>query len=91
VQKVFKYFDIKKLLDPPSLLSNMYRGFFTEGRESDHIPPTGTEVKNGGAVPPLLVRVPGYRSRDPGSIPGATSFLRNCVFGTGSTQLREHN
>jgi hypothetical protein len=35
----------------------------------------------------LVVRVPGYRFRDPGSIPGATRFfLRSGGSGTGSTQ-----
>jgi hypothetical protein len=36
----------------------------------------------------LLVRVPGYRSRGPGSIPGAT---RSAGSGTGSTQPLEYN
>jgi hypothetical protein len=39
----------------------------------------------------LVVRVPGYRSRGPGSIPGDTRFLRNSASGTGSTQSREDN
>jgi hypothetical protein len=39
----------------------------------------------------LLVRVPGYRSRGPGSIPGATRFLRSCGSGTVSTQPLEYN
>jgi hypothetical protein len=30
--------------------------------------------KNGGQICRLVVRVPGYRSRGPGSIPGATRF-----------------
>jgi hypothetical protein len=34
----------------------------------------------------LVVRVPGYRSRGPGSIPGSTRFS-----GAGSTQRREYN
>jgi hypothetical protein len=38
----------------------------------------------------LVVRVPGYRSRGPGSIPGA-DFLRSSGSGTGSTQTREYN
>jgi hypothetical protein len=37
----------------------------------------------------LVVRVPGYRSRGSGSIPGATR--RNSESGTGSTQPREYN
>jgi hypothetical protein len=40
----------------------------------------------------LVVRVPGYRSRGPGSIPGATRFfLRSSGAGTGSTQPRDDN
>jgi hypothetical protein len=39
----------------------------------------------------LVVRVPGYRSRGPGSIPCATDFLRYSGSGTGSTQPREYN
>jgi hypothetical protein len=40
----------------------------------------------------LVVRVPGYRSRDPGSIPGATIFfLRSNRSETGSTPPREYN
>jgi hypothetical protein len=40
----------------------------------------------------LVVRVPGYRSRGPGSIPDATRFfLRSSESGTGSTQSREDN
>jgi hypothetical protein len=37
----------------------------------------------------LVVRVPGYRSRGPGSI--ARDFLRSSGSGTGSTQPREYN
>jgi hypothetical protein len=36
----------------------------------------------------LVVSVPGYRCRSPGSIPGATRSSRS---GTGSTQPREYN
>jgi hypothetical protein len=32
-----------------------------------------------------LVKVPSYRYRDPGSIPGATRFLRSSGSGTEST------
>jgi hypothetical protein len=40
----------------------------------------------------LVVRVSGYSSRGPGSIPGATRFfLRSRGSGTGSTQPREDN
>jgi hypothetical protein len=40
----------------------------------------------------LVVRVPGYRSRGPGSIPGnITDFLRSSGSGTGSTQSSECN
>jgi hypothetical protein len=40
----------------------------------------------------LLVTAPSYRSRGPGSIPGATRFfLRSSGSGTGSTQSREDN
>jgi hypothetical protein len=35
-----------------------------------------------------VVRVPGYRSRGPGSVPGATRFSEKS--GTGSTQPREY-
>jgi hypothetical protein len=38
----------------------------------------------------LVVRVLGYRSRGPGSIPGTTRKKGNGS-GTGSTQPREHN
>jgi hypothetical protein len=38
-----------------------------------------------------MVRVSGYRSRGPGSISGATRFLRSSGSGTGSTQPREYN
>jgi hypothetical protein len=37
----------------------------------------------------LVVRVPGYRSRSPGSIPGPNNFLRNSENGIDSTQPRE--
>jgi hypothetical protein len=39
----------------------------------------------------LVVRVPDYRSRGPGSIPGATRFSESSVSGMGSTHLREYN
>jgi hypothetical protein len=40
----------------------------------------------------LVVRVPGYRFRGPGSIPGATKFfLRSSRSGTESTQPRDDN
>jgi hypothetical protein len=41
----------------------------------------------------LVVSVPGYKSRGPGSIPGATRFffLRSSGSGTGSTQPRDDN
>jgi hypothetical protein len=40
----------------------------------------------------LVVRVPGYRSRGPGSIPGATRlFLGSSGSETGSTQPRDDN
>jgi hypothetical protein len=41
----------------------------------------------------LLVRISGYRSRGPGSIPGTTRFyfLRSSGCGTGSTRSREYN
>jgi hypothetical protein len=39
----------------------------------------------------LVVRVPGYRSRDPGFDSRVLpDFLRNSVSGTGSTQPREY-
>jgi hypothetical protein len=39
----------------------------------------------------LVVRVPGYRSRSPGSIPDAADFLKSNGSGTGSTQPREYS
>jgi hypothetical protein len=41
----------------------------------------------------LVVSVPGYRSRSPGLIPGATTFLfrKSSGSGTGSTQPRDDN
>jgi hypothetical protein len=39
----------------------------------------------------LVVRVPGYRSRGPGSIPALPDFLRSSGSGTGFTQPREYN
>jgi hypothetical protein len=39
----------------------------------------------------LVVRVPGYRSRGPGSILVLPDFLRSSGSGTGSTQPREYN
>jgi hypothetical protein len=39
----------------------------------------------------LAVRVPGYRSRGPSSIPGATNFLRSSGSGLESIQPREYN
>jgi hypothetical protein len=38
----------------------------------------------------LVVRVPGYRSGGPGSVPGTTGKKSNGS-GTGSTQPREYN
>jgi hypothetical protein len=38
-----------------------------------------------------VVRVPGYRSRDPGLIPSLPDFLRTSGSGTGSTQPRDYN
>jgi hypothetical protein len=38
----------------------------------------------------LVLRVPGYRSRGPGLIPGTTRFYDKSS-GTGSTQPREYN
>jgi hypothetical protein len=39
----------------------------------------------------LVVRVLGYRSGGPGSIPGTTRKKKSSVSGTGSTQLHEYN
>jgi hypothetical protein len=39
----------------------------------------------------LVVRVPGYRCRGPGSIPGATDFQRSSGSETRSPQPREYN
>jgi arylsulfatase A-like enzyme len=38
-----------------------------------------------------VVRVPGCRSRGPGSIPALPDFLRSGGFETGYTQAREYN
>jgi hypothetical protein len=39
----------------------------------------------------LAVRVVGYRSGGPGSIPGTTRIKKSSGSGTGSTQPREYN
>jgi hypothetical protein len=39
----------------------------------------------------LVVRVPAYRPRGPGSIPGATNILSSSGSGTGSTEDHEDN
>jgi hypothetical protein len=39
----------------------------------------------------LVVRVPGYRSRGPGSIPGVTRFSEKWWVWNGCTQPREYN
>jgi hypothetical protein len=39
----------------------------------------------------VVVRVPGYRSRCPGSIPGATRYSESSESGTESTQPHEYN
>jgi hypothetical protein len=39
----------------------------------------------------LVVRVLGYRSGGPGSIPGTTREKKSSGYGTGSTQPREYN
>jgi hypothetical protein len=39
----------------------------------------------------LVVRVLGYRSGGPGSIPDTTTKKKGSGFGTGSTQPREYN
>jgi hypothetical protein len=45
-----------RLWGPPSLISNacVKRGVKQQGREVDHSPLSSAEVKNGGAIPPLL-------------------------------------
>jgi hypothetical protein len=49
-------------------------------------------VKNIDHLCDLVDKVPGYRFRGPGSIPGATRFfLRSNGSGTGSTQPRDDN
>jgi hypothetical protein len=47
---------------PPRVLSSVYQGLFFRGgkrpgREANHSPPSGSEVKNGGAIPPLPRRL----------------------------------
>jgi hypothetical protein len=58
-----RFFSIPQRTDwlwgPPNLLSDGYRGALylvvkRPGRETDHSPPSSVEVKNGGAIPPLL-------------------------------------
>jgi hypothetical protein len=39
----------------------------------------------------LVVKVPGYRSGGPSSIPGTTKKKKSSVSGTGYTQPREYN
>jgi hypothetical protein len=39
----------------------------------------------------LVVRIPGYRSGAPGSVPGATRFLRSSGSGMGSTEPHKYN
>jgi hypothetical protein len=43
------------------------------------------------SVSGLVVRVPGYRSKGPCSIPDATRFVRSSRSETGSTKFREYN
>jgi hypothetical protein len=53
---------------------------------------SGTQRKGNDRLCGLVVKVPGYRFRGPGSIPGATRFfLRSSESGTGSTQPRDDN
>jgi hypothetical protein len=42
-----------RLRGSPSLLSNGCRGLKRQKREADHSPPSGAEIKKGGAIPPL--------------------------------------
>jgi hypothetical protein len=48
--------DPVRLWSTPTILSNGCRGVELPGREADHSPPSGAEVKNGGAIPlhPLM-------------------------------------
>jgi hypothetical protein len=39
-----------ELWGPPSLLFNGYQGVMQQAREAEHLPPSGAEVKNGGAI-----------------------------------------
>jgi hypothetical protein len=52
-----------RLWGAPSLLSSGYRGRFSgckrPEREADDSPPSSSEIKNGGAVPPLPIRLHG--------------------------------
>jgi hypothetical protein len=78
---------LKNLIRPLSIFTSF---FFVIVRSSDPCVSIGTAIAlyNCG----LVVRVPGYRSRGPGSIPGATRFfLRSSGSGTGSTQPRDDN
>jgi hypothetical protein len=54
-----------RLLGPPSLLYSGYRGLYLwrlkrQWRETDQLPPSSAEVKNGGAIPPLT-HMPSWR------------------------------
>jgi hypothetical protein len=48
-------------------------------------------MKNRDRLCGLVVRIPGYRSRGPGSITGTPRFVRSGGSGTGSTQPLEYN
>jgi hypothetical protein len=49
------------------------------------------EFADGTKLRFLMVRVLGYRSGGPGSIPGTTGKKKSSGSGTGSTQPREYN
>jgi hypothetical protein len=61
-----------------------------EPDESSSAPNSFNITLNSDHLCGLVVRVPGYRSRGPDSIPSATDFLSS-VSGTRSTQPREYN
>jgi hypothetical protein len=49
-----------RLWDPPSLLTKGYRGWVKRpDREVKHLPPSSTDIKKSGAIPPRPLRLHG--------------------------------